>query len=222
MAESGYISEKRDVKNFHRVTLKEFGKLNIVQGEEESLTIETHKDLMPKILSEVRGGELILGIKGGILDRFSDFLSTSLSGHRITYNLTLKNLRALSVSGAASVSLGAIQTDTIAYRLSGAGSIHTQELLADSVKATLSGTGKIELGGKTQEQSVVISGAGGYIARKLETESSKVRLSGAGKAIVWATDLLDIKISGLGSVDYYGEPEMRTDITGLGNVVGLG
>jgi hypothetical protein len=222
MTDDGTITETRDVRDFDRVTLKEFGKLNIVQSEAEALTIETYPYLMPKIISEVRGGELILGIKGGFLDRFTNFLSTSFSGHRITYNLTVKNLRALSISGAASVSQKELLTDSIAYKLSGAGSIDAKGLSAESVEVNLSGTGKIELGGKAKEQKIIISGAGGYIAQKLETRRAKVKLSGAGKAIIWAIENLEIRISGLGSVDYYGEPKMHTDITGLGNIVGLG
>jgi len=222
MANEGTITEKREVSGFDRVTLKEFGKLIITQGEQEALTIETHPDLLPRIISDVRGGELILGIKGGILDKFTDFLSSSLAGHRITFKLTVKELRSLSISGAASVSLKAIQTDSIAYRLSGAGSINSEGLSAQSVDVHLSGAGKIELSGRAREQNVVISGAGGYVARKLETKKATVALSGAGKGIVWAVDDLDVTISGLGSVDYYGEPKISQVISGLGNVVGLG
>jgi hypothetical protein len=222
MAKEGYITETREVSGFDRVILREFGTLNIVQGEEESLIIETHPDLMPKILSEVRDGKLILGIKGGILDKFTDFLSTSISGYRITFNLTVKELRGLTVSGAASVNQGETETDHIAYRLSGAGSVNVEQLSADSVQVNLSGSGKIELQGKAEEQRVVISGAGGYVAKKLETTRTVVKLSGAGKGIVWATDELEVKISGIGSVDYYGEPEMNVNISGLGNVVKLG
>jgi len=222
MSSDGYVTETREVRDFDRVTLKEFGKLIIQQGEEEALSIETHSDLMPKILSEVKNGELILGLKGGILDKFTDFLSTSLSGHRITFHLTVNELRTLRVSGAASVDLQALQTDKIAFLLSGAGSIDSDGLTAEFVEVRLSGTGKIELRGEAEAQQVLISGAGGYVARKLKTNQARIKLSGAGKAIVWAAEDLDVTISGLGSVDYYGEPELQLDITGFGNVVGLG
>jgi hypothetical protein len=222
MSSDGYVTETREVSGFDRVTLKEFGKLIIQQGKEEALSIETHYDLMPKILSDVQNGELILGLKGGVLDKFTDFLSTSLSGHRITFHLTVKELRALRVSGAASVDLQILQTDKIAFLLSGAGSIDSDGLNAEFVEVRLSGTGKIELRGEAEAQQVLISGAGGYIARKLKTNEARIKLSGAGKAIVWAEEDLDVTISGIGSVDYYGEPELQLDITGLGNVVGLG
>jgi hypothetical protein len=222
MTAEGYVSQDRDVTGFDRVTLKEFGKLNIIQGEEERLTIEGHPDVIERITSEVKDGELVLGLKGGFLDKFSDFLSSSLSGHQITFHLSVKQLRGLSIFGAGRAIADEISANELKLKLSGAGSIKLNTLSAESLFVDLPGTGKIELSGKATEQIVTISGAGGYIARKLESKVAKVKLSGAGKGILWVTDELDISISGLGSVDYYGSPKLKQNISGLGNVVGLG
>ena len=222
MSNDGYVTETREVSDFDRVTLKEFGKLIVTQGDEEALTVETHPDLLNKITTEVRNRELILGIKGDFLDRFTDFISTSFSGHRITFYLTVKSLHALKVTGAGTVDQQQLQTDQMKYWLTGAGSINAQDLSAQSVEVHLSGTGKIGLSGSTTDQEVLISGAGAYMAKNLESRNAKVTLSGAGKGVIWARDHLDVHISGLGSVDYYGEPEKHLNITGLGNVVGLG
>jgi hypothetical protein len=222
MTAEGYVSQERDVTGFDRVTLKEFGKLIITQGEEESLRIESHPDVMERITSEVKDGELILGLKGGFLDKFSDFLSSSLSGYQITFHLGVKQLRGLSIFGAGRAIADEISADELKLKLSGAGSINIRGLSTENLLVDLPGTGKIELAGKALAQRVTISGAGGYIARKLESKVSKVKLSGAGKGILWVTDDLDISISGLGSVDYYGSPKLKQNISGLGNVVGLG
>jgi hypothetical protein len=202
--------------------LKDFGKLVIKQGDEEALTIECSPHIMKRVTVEVKEKELILGIKGGYIDRFADFLSSSLSGHQVTFNLYLKELRSLNISGAGSGSANGITTDQLVLKLGGAGSIKMEGLTARKLEVTLTGTGKIDLVGKVDNQIVSISGAGGYIARKLESKTAKVSLSGAGKGILWATDDLDISITGLGSVDYYGNPNLKQNITGLGNVVGLG
>jgi hypothetical protein len=222
MSAEGYIREEREVTGFDRVNLKEFGKLIITQGESEALIIESHPDVMDKITSEVKDGELTLGLKGGFLDKFSNFISSSLSGHQITFHLSVKELRGLSIFGAGSAIADDISTDELRLKLSGAGSIKMERLDTGSLWVNLPGTGKIELTGKTDKQKVTISGAGGYIARKLESKTAEVSLSGAGKGILWTTDDLAISITGLGSVDYYGHPKLKQEITGLGNVVGLG
>jgi nucleoid-associated protein YgaU len=222
MTAEGSIKESREVSGFDRVTLKEFGKLIITQGEEESLTIESPPEVMDRITTEVKDRELILGLKGGFLDRFSDFISSSLSGHQITFYLGVKDLRGLNIFGAGSATADDISTNQLKLKLSGAGSIKMKGLETETLLVDLPGTGKIELSGKTLEQKVTVSGAGGYIARKLESKVAEVKLTGAGKGILWATDDLDISITGLGSVDYYGDPKLKQKITGLGNVVGLG
>jgi hypothetical protein len=222
MTDKGDVSENREVSGFDRVALKAFGKLVIKQGEEESLTIESHPEIIERIITEVKDKELILDLKGGFLDKFSDFISSSLSGDQITFHLGVKELRGLSLFGAGSAIADDISTDELKLKLSGAGSIKMKGLNAEFLSVDLPGTGKIELDGHAQEQKVTISGAGGYSARKLLTKAAEVHLSGAGKGIVWATDDLDISITGLGSVDYYGSPNLKQSISGLGNVVGLG
>lgn len=222
MANDGTVRETREVSGFDRVTLKEFGKLFIIQGEEEALTIESPPEILERITSEVKEGELFLGIKGGIMDKFTDFISSSLGGHQIIFKVSVIELRGLNIFGAGSANADDIKTDQLALKLSGAGSIKMRGLSTEAMKVSLPGTGKIELAGTAVEQKVNISGAGGYSARKLESKIAEVHLSGAGKGIVWATDDLDISITGLGSVDYYGSPNLKQSVTGLGNVVGLG
>jgi len=46
--------------------------------------------------------------------------------------------------------------------------------------------------------------------------------AGRGAAVVWATQNLDVNISGVGSVSYYGDPTVTQVISGLGSVQHLG
>jgi hypothetical protein len=43
-----------------------------------------------------------------------------------------------------------------------------------------------------------------------------------GKAIVWAVDELDISLSGVGSVEYYGKPRVKQNVSGIGHVKSKG
>ena len=222
MTNEEIIQENREIKDVDRVTLREFGKLIVTQGGEETLVIEGHPEVIKRTTTDVQNGELILGLKGGFLDRFSDFLSSSLSGHQITFHLGVKELEGLNIFGAGSAIADDITSTSLRLKLSGAGSIKMKGLSTENLSVDLPGTGKIELAGKASNQKVTITGAGGYIAKKLESKTAEVHLRGAGKGILWATDDLNISITGLGSVDYYGNPTLKQTITGLGNVVGLG
>ncbi len=222
MSSKNFVIEEREVNGFDRVSMSDYGELIITQAEHEALTIEAHPDALSRIYTKVSDGELRIGIRGTFMDRVSDVLSTGLGGQRLRYSLTVKELKRLFISGAARVIASDLKTDHLALKLTGAGSVQMKGLRADNLKVDLPGAGKVELAGYVEEQKVQISGAGHYMAAKLECHKANVNLSGAGKAIVWASDDLEVKIGGLGSVDYYGTPKVKQEITGLGNVVRLG
>ena len=222
MSTGNLVTESREVSNFDRVVLREYGELAITQGERESLTVEADQDILPRIKTEVRDGRLVIGIGGGWLDKLGDALATSLTGKRINYSLTVKKLTGLEIHGAGRVSASNIETDRLALRLGGAGQVNIEHLTAELLEVDLPGVGKIGLTGQVAEQRIVISGAGNYSAPKLESKKASVDLRGAGKATVWAVEDLDATIRGLGSVEYYGSPSVKQTVSGLGSVTSLG
>ena len=210
--------EERAVGNFHRVRMQDFGVLEIRQGDTESLIVETDKDTMGKIYTEVRDGELILRVGRGFLERLEVGLQTSLTRPQLRYKLTVKDLSGLIVAGFGRVAVGDLTADRLSVRLAGGGDIVFSSLTADSVDVELTGAGQVEIAGKVKEQAVSLSGAGRYAAGKLESQRASVTISGAGNASVWASEDLDVTLSGVGSVEYYGNPRVKQRTSGLGSI----
>ena len=175
-----------------------------------------------KLETEVKDGQLIIGSRGSWLDKLGDALATGFSAERIRYNLMVKRLTGLEVSGAAAVKVASIETDRLALKLSGVGDVNIESLDAARLDVDLPGAGRISVAGRVAEQTVTVSGAGSYDAPKLESQKAKATLNGLGSAIVWAVEELDATIRGLGSVSYYGTPSVRQEISGAGSVKGLG
>ena len=205
MSTNDVLTETREVSDFDRVALTGFGELVITQGEEESLTIEAHQDILSRIETEVKDGKLIIGISGSWLDWLGDVLTAGFTRKRIRYDLTVKQFTGLEVLGAARVKVANIETDRLALELRGAGDVNLESLDAERLKVDLPGAGKIGVAGRVAEQTVTISGAGSYDA-----------------ATVWAVEELDATIRGIGSVSYYGTPKVSKEITGPGSVKSLG
>jgi len=222
MSTGNLATESREVSNFNRVALSDYGALAITQGEQESLTIETHPDILPLIKTEVRNSKLTMSIGGSWLDKLSHALSTSLARWPIKYSLVVKELAGLEISGAARVKASNIETDRLALALSGAGQINIEALSAGALEVALPGAGAIQVSGEVGEQRVAISGAGSYKASKLESRRASVDLTGAGKATVWAVENLDVAIRGIGSVEYYGSPTLKKSVSGIGSITSLG
>lgn len=215
-------TESREVKDFDRVILRDYGELIIEQGEQESLTIETDADILPRIETKVEGGTLTLAHGGSWADRIGNALTTSLTRKPIRYSLTAKKLRGLEVRGAATVRASSIETDQLTLGLGGAGSVKVESLTAHSLEVDLPGMGSVALSSHVSEQTITMSGAGSYKAPKLESKKATVDLRGAGKATVWVVENLDVTIRGLGSVEYYGTPAVKRKVSGLGSVTSRG
>lgn len=182
-------TESRAVSGFSAVTFAGFGEMTIRQTGTESLTITAEDNLLPLITTTVSGQTLRIGGQPAVSIRPT---------RNITYTLTVKDLSAITLSGAGSITWRDIQTNAL--------------------RVTLSGAGKLTLSGSAPSQDVTLSGAGAYEGGDLASNSARVTVSGAGSAHVKVRDTLDATISGIGSIVYFGDPVVTQHVTGPGSV----
>ena len=210
------VHESRPVSDFTAVNFTGFGELTLVQGETTALTIETDDNLLPYIKTTVDQGTLTIG--------FDDGLSLPLMQptDSIRYQLTVKTLTDLVLSGAGTVAAAQLTTDHLTLVESGAGTIKPANLSADAITVEMSGAGAIALAGAVTEQTVTLSGLGNYEATDLASQIAEVTLSGAGEATVWVSEQLDAEMSGAGTINYYGSPQTNASSAGIGMVKHLG
>ncbi|MFA3781943.1 head GIN domain-containing protein [Melioribacteraceae bacterium 4301-Me] len=102
---------------------------------------------------------------------------------------------------------------------SGANAIFVEGINNENLDIDLSGAGEIKLKGKSQNLKLDLSGVGEVNAQQLNAESVIVRVSGAANAKVYASKYLKASVSGVGSVDFYGNPEkVVSDVSGVGSI----
>ena len=183
-------SESRDVSGFEEVELRGMGNLSIQQADSESLTVEAEEDVLPKIKTKVKNNRLIIGPKRN---------TTINTTEPIDYELTVEDLSALKVSGS--------------------GDVEAEDISTDELVVTISGTGDVEISGEANSQDVDISGSSNYQAEDLESREATVDIGGSGSATVNVSDELDAKVSGSASIEYIGDPTVRQDVSGAGEVV---
>jgi hypothetical protein len=183
------VEESRDVSGFDEVELRGAGNLTIEQTGSESLTVEAEEGVLPKLRTEVVNDRLVIGPEPGTVIRTTA---------PINYKLSVEALDALDVSGSGDVEAEGINTDRLAV--------------------TIGGARNLEIGGEADEQEIDISGSGVYRAENLESNEARIGVSGAGSAIVNASERLDANVSGIGSVEYLGDPTVEQDASGAGRV----
>lgn len=207
------VTEEREISGVQGVELSFVGDLRITQGDEEKLVITADDNVLPLITTEVRNGILNIGSKSTV-----GFQTMT----KLQYDLTVRDLESLKLSGAGNASMDGLQTGDLTLAVSGAGNLSLQNVDADRIQANMSGLGNMEISGEAARQDVKLSGAGNYSGGDLETGATDVSISGLGSATVWATETLDASISGAGSIEYYGDPQVTKQVSGLGNVEGKG
>jgi hypothetical protein len=214
-------SEKREVSNFNQVVLQDIGHLIITQGENEALTVDADQDLLAKIITEVRNGKLYLSLGKDWLDRLTS-LATLFENRKIKYYLTLKTITGVQIAGKGSLEATSLKADNLELKIDGMGEAQIGTLTCQRLDVHIGGTGKVTASGQATEQAVWIAGMGEYRAPKLEGKKIELRISGQGNATIWAQESLDVFITGIGRVEYYGSPRINQSIQGMGSIKQIG
>lgn len=187
---SGNIkTETRAVNGVSSVSLLGDGMLDIEQTGTDSLTITADDNLLPLLNSEVRDGELKLGIKN---------LANIQATKQIHYKLTVKGLTALSLTGDAEADV--------------------KKLATERLKVNITGDANIRIDGTADEQSITILGDGKYDGTRLTSKTASVSITGDGHLDIAASDKLDVKILGDGKINYTGDPMITKSIIGDGKI----
>jgi hypothetical protein len=213
--------ETRELGEFHRIRVKGIGKIELKQGSKQEVTIAAEDYVLSRIKTDVIDGCLIIDIGRDWLEKLTaglDYLST----HGISFHITAKQLDALAVTGGCKIDAEGFKGKELQLDLSGASSVEFKEINFDTLKSDLPGAGKLVVSGKCKEQYINLTGAGSYIADELESEKTRISLTGVGSARLWVKGELDAAITGVGTIEYYGEPEVKQSGAMMGTIKSQG
>jgi hypothetical protein len=209
------IEDSRPVTGFTSIALHTQGEVTIVQGDAETLTIETDDNLVEYLETTVVDGVLDIRLRAG-----ADVDLEPTSG--IKFDITVVTLRAVDLHGAGTFAIGELATDRFSLNLRGVGSISIANLETSELDVLLAGVGSVVLAGEVGSERLTLAGTGDIDASALYAQQATVEMSGIGDVEVWAIDRLDTTITGIGEVVYYGNPSSTQSVTGSGRVRYLG
>lgn len=210
--------EVRSIEHFSNIQFSDFGTLILIQGDQETLTVEADDDLLPELITEVRGDTLSLGLGEDWVNRIGKMISSVFynKDRHVIYTLTCIDLEKISISGNCKLKCDALKVENLNLKVSGLGDLVLKKIDCDSLEVSISGRGEFSAAGKAEHQHIRISGSGEYQAPDLASQTVRIVISGQGNATVRVEESLDITISGLGQVNYFGRPKLRQVISGLG------
>ncbi|HEV8589881.1 MAG TPA: head GIN domain-containing protein [Pyrinomonadaceae bacterium] len=101
----------------------------------------------------------------------------------------------------------------------GAGDIHIANVKNDKLALNSNGAANVEASGQTKFVDISSNGAGNIETSKLIADRAKVTVSGAANVDVYASQQLDVNVSGIGSVTYSGNPPVvNKSVSGIGSI----
>jgi hypothetical protein len=105
------------------------------------------------------------------------------------------------------------------FQALGASRIKLNDFKGEELNIEGSGAGSFHLSGETEYLRIELSGAVNLNADNLIADKVDVEISGASDADVYAKDELRAEISGVGNIEYSGNPQsVKKSISGLGSI----
>jgi hypothetical protein len=200
-----------DVEGVTRLKVNGAFNLYLYQGDLESMRIEGNEDLVKKLKVDQQGDILELSLEEENMRLFGK--------EGIQVHLTLAELRQLQFEGAGNIqSRGQFDVTDFWVNGNGVGNIEL-ELDADKVTAKLNFVGNMVLKGFADQFDLTNEGVGNIDASQLSVQKATVNSSGIGAVSVHCEGELSLKVSGIGTVSYTGNPTIvYENISGIGKV----
>jgi hypothetical protein len=177
-----------DVTGFTGVDIGGAYSLTFRQSPTFSVTLEIQENLFRHVNTSVRGGMLFI-------DSNRTFNTTAGNTPRLV--ITAPDLNELNVSGAVNAN------------------IHTD---ANRLAIDVSGAANLNLSGSAHRLDITATGAANVNAFDMHAVNASINLAGAGNADMYASETLDVTVSGVGRVRYDGDARVTRNVMGLGSV----
>jgi len=203
------VAREFRVSGFDAVAFGGSGIIRFHRALAHRVVVTLDSNLQESFQADLRGSTLELGFKPGFqINRYS----------KLEIDVYLPELKGITLSGSAEAALlDSFRGSIFQATLSGSGRL-IGEMRMDRIRVTMSGSGNVELGGEADRLDVEISGAGMLKAARLGVRTVQAVLTGLGFLEVRVRDELDIRLSGAGRVRYFGDPKLKTSVTGSGSV----
>ncbi len=184
----------------------------LVAGTEGNITLEGEENLLEYIVTEVKGGNLIVKTENNVNLRTS-------KGKTIKITIPFKDINNVSLAGSGDLwNEDKITSTNLDVALAGSGDV-VLNVEASSIVGKLAGSGDLTLKGNTNELEAKVSGSGDFHGFNLQSNHTNVAVAGSGDAEVVSNISLKARVAGSGDIEYRGNPKTEdTKVAGSGSI----
>jgi hypothetical protein len=171
------------------VSLVGAGKVTVTHTGKHGVQLKLGEKTMPFKEYTIEKGVLLIG---------NGALPPGVAAAQAEYLVDIKELRSL--------------------RLEGNGNMEATGIATKQLSLEVVGNGDITLAGSADAATVSLTGTGNVRAAKAKLKQATVRHNGFGNIEVAVSSRLDVTMTGIGTVEYTGNPVVRRSVNGVGVV----
>jgi len=193
MGSGHLVTETRDVSGFDALAVEDALQVTVEVDGSEALEVTAEDNIISAVRTQVVGHTLWLGIEPGIP------ISTN---HGVTVRLRARHLPRIESSGASHIEVAGVSDEELEIVLSGASRLRIDGFV-DQVRAWISGASSME-------------------GADLSCHYAEASLAGASYGVLRVSELLEAEVSGVSTLEYFGDPMVRAHTSGGGSVSRVG
>jgi hypothetical protein len=203
-----WYESTQQLADFKRVKVKGYAELHLIKGEQNQMKVEVKDEgLLYQFRAEINGETLL--IKSIRVQAFNP---------PVRIYLTYKDLEYLQVDGKVNLySDNVLKTNNLQLDING----YTKTFLnldVQDLDINVAGYAILNLMGKAERQIIKMDGSGKVFATNLVCNFTKAEISGFANMEVNAQKELRAQVSGVGKVQYVGNPQLSVNRAGLSSV----
>lgn len=209
-------SKQFPVKNFTALELEVLGEVTYTQSDSSYMEVSGSPDLIERLTVSDKGGTLKIELE--------DKKKFSMNKKELVIKLGSPRLTEVDFNSIGTFRLAKGFTgDALHISNNGVGEIKVADCQVGTFALDSKGVGTVVVQGTATDASIRSEGMGEVDCAALQAANVKVESKGVGNISVYAATSLDIKMSGVGNLKYYGNPaDVKTDISGMGKATNMG
>ncbi len=204
-------TEERTVAAYTAVEVSGSVDVVLTQGTVGQLRVTTHREYLPKIITQVEGGVLKVDVQ---------HLGLARNIRRMVVHIPVdSHLERVTTKGSGDVNgEGEIAPKKLKLQTNGSGDIALW-VKANSVTAISKGSGDMMLKGEVEQLNVESVGSGDILTKNLKAREVVVTTKDSGDVWVFASERVKATSSGSGDIKVSGNPKQREQrTTGSGDI----
>jgi Putative auto-transporter adhesin, head GIN domain len=184
-------TQTRSLAPFTGIELAGSNDVTVQVGRTQSVIVHADKDLLGRVTTEVKSGQLVIGNTG------RGFRSKT----PMSVAVRVPSLAVFTLSGSGVVSLTGINARAFTVSIPGTGS------------------GVVRASGTVDRLDITVGGSGAAQLTQLVARDVRAVVSGSGAIMLTATGSLNAAVTGDGAILYSGNPaHVTTTVTGTGAI----